>query len=109
MQRKARERLNMGLDSLGRYKEYKEALRTGVSGFGSFEPWQLEIPKETMKKFVRLKTDIANGDMPIIFERNSDNPELVTLHQGDNHIKVSAPNVQDLLKNLEAIAAASLE
>jgi len=64
-----------------------------------------------MKKFVRLKDEVksTSTEGAIILARDSDNPRVVVMHQGDNHIKVNINDVLAFCSQLQGIAKSTLE
>lgn len=69
----------------------------------------MEIPQGmSIKKHLRIKTELVNAGRPIILERDSDNPGDIRIHQGNDHIKVACSSIKELLRGLEALEAEAM-
>jgi hypothetical protein len=67
-----------------------------------------------IEKFVRLKIPVKSMLGPVevisdIVERDSDNSDIVRIHQADEHLKFNLMGARHLCDALEKILASSLE
>jgi len=67
-----------------------------------------------LEKFVRIKVPVRTMAGPVevvtaVVERDSDNSDIVRIHQADEHLKFNLMGARHLCDALEKILASSLE